>query len=687
MLIKGLCFLLTALNIATVAAENLPDATRAGISQVKVWTRTRVKRAEEEFSARYQRQASPAFWGEQVVYQIQVDRFNNGDSSNDKNNLEQRQSQEVLSGDLFGILDYRHGGDLQGIIDRLDYLKDLGITSLWITPVFKHNGSYHGYCTTDFSQIDPGFGSNEKFRELVQLAHKKGLKVILDIVINHMCDGKTSYSKAPNHHSCSNDLSSKNWNGESGGSSNQGELAFSPDFFAPLKNQFFFNRCGANTTADMQGTGPAAVYGDFVNGMFDFDTRNQDFQKIFTDLHKYWIAYADIDGYRMDAAKHVTEDFVAYFNTEIRSYAATIGKDNFFIVGEVAGPSDWIGRRLGKMYSNPSNPNDRGHVPQTLTNRLWDLKPEYLSHANAPYPGLNAAYDFAHGGVARDVLHNSKSPKQIEAHFSDSYFNDISQQNDYRLSWNLLEIHDWPRYAAANPTSQEKSRLGIAYLALAEGSPIIYYGMEQGFNGDCHFDNMQVGQARSHVQKDCKGHSDALYRQDMFMHGWTKLGSTVPEINALAGMSEPGPAQHFNWQQDPYLNRQHDLYKSSRKLLQIRNSCNGLKYGKTTFRWSDSSLAGILAFSRIDPRSGDEVLAIINTSNERRQIPDMAINDLAMGHRWLNLLNTRENAFTIAAGKITFSGMSLAGNSAMVFVPEANLGNFSQAAQTYLCKH
>src|SRR5690606_28631294 len=121
---------------------------------------------------------------------------------------------------------------------------------------------------------------------------------------NHMCNKKTFYKRAANHYQCSDELNAKNWSGASGGSSGQRELAFGEDFFPPFKDQNFFNRCGANSQQDMEGTGPAAVYGDFVSVMFDFDTRNYNFQEIFTDLHKYWIAYADIDGYRMDAAKH-----------------------------------------------------------------------------------------------------------------------------------------------------------------------------------------------------------------------------------------------------------------------------------------------------------------------------------------------------------------------------------------------
>ncbi|MCB0385393.1 MAG: hypothetical protein KDD43_08375, partial [Bdellovibrionales bacterium] len=625
----GLCLV----HAFGVQASSQPDAEKDGIQAVKNWAKKKVVEGEKQFKASgYKRQGSPDFWGQQIIYQIQVDRFNNGDLSNDGQNLEDHQKRELQSSDLWNILSYRHGGDLKGILQRLDYIADLGVTTLWLTPVFKHNGSYHGYCTTDFTQVDPGFGTNEELRQLVGEAHKRGLKVVLDVVVNHMCDPKTTYSRPPRHHQCANDLSGKNWSGASGGSSNQGELAFSEDFFGPLKSQHFFNRCGANSTEDMQGTGPAAVYGDFVATMFDFDTRNHDFQEIFTELHKYWISYADVDGFRMDAAKHITEDFVAYFNTQIRAYANSIGKHNFFIIGEVAGPSDWIGRRLGKMFSNPDNPNDHGHVPSTLTQRLWDLKDIYLKTPVNKYPGLNAAYDFAHSGTARAVLAGERPPSAVEDYFGSQYFNDLAAQNDYRLSWVLLEIHDWPRFAAKHKTSMAKSLLGLSYLAFAQGSPVVYYGQEQGFNGDCHFDKIQAGKAGPHIQEECKGgYSHELFRQDMFLGGMSRLGSTVKEINDLAYIGKSQGQHQGGWKSDPFLHRGHELYRSARRFLHIRKSCAALSYGRTQFRWLEAkNQDGVLAFSRTD-EFGKEALVVLNTSWFAQGLPEVSVNDGSNG--------------------------------------------------------
>ncbi len=676
---RALLILMCSLCFQVLA--EVPDASVSGINAVKDWARTRFQSAA---NLRQNYYPSPGFWGEEIIYQIQVDRFNNGNLANDTQNVEEYQQTHQATEDWFGLPDYRHGGDLQGIMDRLDYLKDLGVTVLWLTPIQKHNGSYHGYCTVDFTEVDPGFGTKEDLKKLVALAHSKGIKVVLDIVVNHMCNPKTTYRKRPNHYGCADQLNDKTWKGESGGSEHQGELDFADDFFPPFKSQFFFNRCGANSQSDMQGTGPTAVFGDFVATMFDFDTRNYDFQEIFTDLHKYWMAYADVDGFRLDAAKHVTEDFIAYFSTHIRDYARTLGKKNFFVVGEVAGPSDWIGRRVGKMYSNPQNPDDHGNVPLSLTKRMWQLKSTYLNNPVAPYPGMNAAYDFAHGGTAIDVLLNRRPSRALEDHFLGGYFNDLAHQGDYRLTWNLLEIHDWPRFVSHDPTSPERSALGLSYLAMAEGAPIIYYGMEQGFNGDCHFNNMNAGRANSEIQRECKGSSHTLYRQDMFMGGMYRLGSTIGSINNLAYIGKIKPTKSPEWAQDPMLNRDHDVYKMARKMNNIRRSCKALKYGSTKFRWVENGTNGIFAFSRID--GGNEALVIVNTSWQKRGLPEMMVNDARNGQRWNNLLNANEQAWGNGNGKLNFAGLEINGNNVMVFVPDYALGDYNTSFEAHLCK-
>ena len=693
-----------SISQASPAVDEVLPSAMDGIAPVKEWASARTQAAEDDFANNIQlnRYPSPGFWGAEIVYQIQVDRFNNGDVTNDNENLPAHQN------DWTRVHDLRHGGDLKGIMDRLDYLKDLGITALWITPIFYHDASYHGYCTRDFTKIDPGFGSNEEFRELVKRAHSRDIKVILDIVVNHMCDSNSWYTDSnyyhqnQAHYECANDLNNSDWGGYNASSEHQGGFHFGDTFFPPFKSKHFFNRCGSNSHSDMTSSEPVAIYGDFVSTMFDFNTLNRDFQEIFTELHKYWIAYADVDGFRMDAAKHINTDFIAYFNTHIRSYAKSLGKDNFYIIGEVAAGPDFIGRRLGKMSSNPSNPNEHGSVPQSLTNRLWDLKDIYLVHGTQSFPGLTAVYDFAHGGTARSSLLNEQNIKKINDHFYSDYFSTIVAQQDPRLSWNVLEIHDWPRFVdgTTHNSNPYKSALGLSYLATAQGIPVIYYGQEQGFNGNCLWHTIDGNISDAVQQGVCSGHSHdhALYRQNMFNGPW-RLGSTVGSINNLAYIGavtqsthpENSPSSSPHWLNDPFLDRDNSVYQTSRRFNYLRHSCNPLRYGNTAFRegWNDNN--GITAFSRLD--NGKEMLVIVNNASwsiglDKIQI-DGSFPQNSAGSKYKNLLDDYQIAHVGKEGWNTylyFNGMQIDGNSVKVFAHENEVGPWNETLKTHLCK-
>eukprot|EP00727_Mastigamoeba_balamuthi_P010949 m51a1_g6477 putative alpha amylase (1467) ;mRNA; r:97656-103300 len=660
---------------APIPVVPLPDISVVGPQAVKDWANARVRAAEANFQKRRSHYASPSFWGSEIVYQIQIDRFNNGNLSNDNLNLPATQAANQNTPNQYGLPDYRMGGDLRGIVDRLDYLKDLGITSLWITPFLKHNGDYHGYCVTDYTEVDPGFGTANELRELVSQAHSRGIRIVMDVVFNHICDRNTHYSRQPDsHYDCTNTLDAAYWAGQPTGSPKQGDIS-----------------CGPNTGAEMGGDESRVMFGDFTDLMFDLDTRNYDFQEIFTALHKYWIAYADIDGFRLDAAKFTTADFIAYFSTQVRAYANSIGKNNFLVLGEVAAPPDWIGRSVGKMMSNPSNPNDHGNgVPAALTARLNDLKSTYLAHPYSKYPGLDAVYNFALSGTLKDLLMNQRITHALEDAFSAQYQQTLASQGDARLDWNNVEIHDWPRMVegGSDPT---KSRLGVSALPFVQGTPVLYYGIEQGFNGNCHWNNMNLGAATQQVQSTCSANGDVVHRQNMFMGSGWRLGSTISSIDNLAYV---GKAQHTPspaWQQDPYLDRSHMVYKAARKANAIRQSCSALNVGQTTFRWGDfSSSSGVLAFSRI--AGSVEIVVVINTASSSQPIPrlqiDRGINGAA-GQRYKNMMAAGEVATTsIDNGNsyLNFGSLSIEGNSVKVFTHENNLGSWNAYLEAYLCK-
>ena len=679
-------------------------AADESIEGVKAWARDRVKQAENSFrGAGLQYQGSPGDWADQVVYQIQVDRFANGDTGNDGKNVSSWQ-QSHRFGDQDGLADYSHGGDLQGIINRLDYLKDLRVTTLWVTPVLMGNGSYHGYCTTDFSQIDPQFGTAETLRTLTSEAHKRGMRVVLDIVVNHMCSNDSHYDNDQTpfqdwaYGECVDDQNQKRWSG-GGNIRGQRNLVFGKSFFRPFRNKDFFSRCGFKP-GDYATQGNGAMFGDFSDQMLDLDTMNWDFQDVFTDLHKFWIAYADIDGYRVDAAKHVTEDFLAKLSTELRAYASSLGKTNFFLVGEVAASTYDQALRLGKMRSNWVNPNETGAaIPETLRNRLNDLKSTYLGHPSFPYPGLNAVYDFAHSGTAVDLFHGYRSPMDIKSWFwaggesehssCGSSFCELTGSGFPLLDWNVLEIHDWPRFAQTG--SRWQLEAALAYLMTTYGTPVLYYGVEQGLSGNCHWDKMNVpdGGMQS-VKNVCSGWDHPRYRQDMFLEGPWRLGSVVPEIDGLARIGFDGAKTPSAWWDDPYLNRSHGQYQLVRKLNAVRQSCRALRRGNIYFRAANSSVgSGLLAFSRIV--DGNEVLVLVNVGDGSIS-PSVLHVDQSHGDFvvWKNLLNGNEKASVgqLGSGKGLFfsNGFTVGPHSMAIFVPEGNVSDYDGYLGTHLCR-
>ena len=215
-------------------------------------------------------------WEDEIIYFIMVDRFNNGDTSND------------YDVNLNDPLSY-HGGDFKGIIDKLDYIKDLGFTAIWLTPIVKNEEKgYHGYWAEDFYDVEEHFGTLEEFKQLVSEAHKRGIKVILDIVVNH-----TGYQ-----HPWLNDPDKKDW------------------FHEPKPIVNFNNQ-------EEVETGQLA-------GLPDLNHENPEVTKYLLDMAKWWIEETDIDGYRLDTVRHVPKWFWEQFTKEVKSV-----KEDFFLIGEV----------------------------------------------------------------------------------------------------------------------------------------------------------------------------------------------------------------------------------------------------------------------------------------------------------------------------------------------------------------
>ncbi|MCX7921949.1 MAG: alpha-amylase family glycosyl hydrolase [Clostridia bacterium] len=211
-----------------------------------------------------------------LIYFIMTDRFYDADKSN---------NQDVAVDDLGSF----HGGDLQGVIEKLDYIKDLGFTTIWITPVVKNqNGGYHGYWAVDFYKTDEHLGTIEKFKELVNTAHAKGIKVVLDIVVNHVS-------------------------------------SMHPFVGEPKYEKWFHDKGNISNYNDQ-----TEVEEGKIAALPDFNQDNPEVSKYLIDMAKWWIKETNIDGFRLDTVKHVPKRFWTEFTREIK-------KDypDFYMIGEV----------------------------------------------------------------------------------------------------------------------------------------------------------------------------------------------------------------------------------------------------------------------------------------------------------------------------------------------------------------
>jgi alpha-amylase len=452
-------------------------------------------------------------WRDEIIYQIFVDRFADGDPNNNFNV------------DRTAMGSY-HGGDWQGIIDKLDYLESLGVTTLWISPVVKNLesdagfGSYHGYWTQNFLEVNPHFGDLAKLRQLVDACHGRNVKVILDIVTNHIGQlfyydingngqpddffiggGGQAYG-SENTDFTTNMTRTSEWDpdydsrgvqaftslGESGPS--PVEWVFVPEInrIPPEPPEFanpdWYNRRGRVTVwryeqeACQYITGLAdpgywwdvpecrdyireqEIRGDFPGGLKDLDTTRQDVRDALFRVFAYWIETADFDGFRIDTLKHVEHEFWQDFCPRIRRHAKQLGKDNFFMFGEAFdGHDELLGSYTGDdqvdsvfYFSQKYQVYEGVFIYGGATSQMEDL----FDDRQVNYP------DTANVDGPTDAQGNPASPRSLLVNFIDNH--DVGR---FRYLYNDLRAH----------------HNALFYLLTQDGIPCIYYGTEQGFNG------------------------------------------------------------------------------------------------------------------------------------------------------------------------------------------------------------
>ncbi len=517
---------------------------------------------------------SPEDWRDEIIYSLIVDRFSDGkestrplyDPKKHKNNAliedgGKKWAEEALK---------HQGGSFNGVKSKLSYLKKLGVTAIWLSPVFKQRKeteealkygqyNYHGYAIQNFLETDPNLGTKEELKELVAEAHKKGIRIILDIVHNHTgnnwyykgYEGLENLKEFPDFRL--EDREFGGWRTEDP----EGKIVDEEDGVWPeeFQNTEWYWKKGAIKNWD--------TYPDYIEGDF-FESKalkhaNPEVLDAIIKVYRYWMYYTDCDGFRIDATKHVGFEASTKFCNAIREYAELIGKKNFLLMGEVAGAED-----LAKRYL-----------------------------AGTTTAGLSAILDINGPPRALEkVIKGFDHPSSLFAYYIPQYNCPLASHREigkYHIT--ILDDHDqvWrypdegkARFSADNPFDQQIV-LATGFQMCGLGIPAIYYGTEQNFDG-----------------KGGKPHFDRWIRECMF----------GGEFGAMRTRGV-----HF-------FNEKNPTYVQISELCKIRKNEPALRYGRQYFK--EISFDGenfffpdrkqVIAWSRI--LAGEEIVTAINTNAE-----------------------------------------------------------------------
>ncbi|MBA3920564.1 MAG: alpha-amylase [Nostocaceae cyanobacterium] len=487
-------------------------------------------------------------WREEFIYFLMVDRFHD-----DRNRTPVNTATRSNGGGSQAQLKKFCGGTLKGIHNHLDYIQRLGCTALWLSPIFENNDApnpdsdkYHGYSIQSYLNIDPRFGTKEDLVELVDAAHQKGMRVFLDVVLNHSGDnwhypGDVSYNYVNDQQ-----FPFGGWRRED------------RPLPSELRNPNFYHRRGEIKNWDGY---PETQHGDFFS-LKDFnndeDGDGQQLLDVLVKAHCYWMREADIDGFRMDAVKHMGELAVSRFCSAIREYSYSLGKRWFFLYGELVAGDDAINRYTGA--NTPTQVGDK-----------------------TVYFGLNSVLDFPLYWSLPSVIKGMASPSGLINRYEALRGRALSRGELGRYLVTFVDNHDQigqdfkRRFAADTPDRQVIA--GIGYLLCAIGTPCIYYGTEQGFSGH--------------------GNGDELIREAMFDLGDSQKSYLNPncliyqEIAKIAQVFQKVEALRFG------------------RMYFREVSGNGRDFGLP------QGQPCTLAFSRI--LAGQEVLIVYNTSTTERR--------------------------------------------------------------------
>ena len=535
---------------------------------------------------------------DEIIYFVLPDRFENGDASNDRGGIEGGRLKDGFDPTDFG---FYHGGDLKGLTQRLDYIQGLGMTAIWLTPIFENNpvqgpegkesSGYHGYWITDFTNVDPHIGTREDFKNFVDAAHARGMKVYMDIITNHTADiinyrecHDPEVTGGPTFRCEYRYIGDYPWTrrASDGAVINEGFLGddavhqteenfanlkeatwaytpFVPDQFAGVKVPEWLNDpIYYHNRGDTDFIDEDSLYGDFA-GLDDLNTAHPRVVSGMIDIYKDWISRYRVDGFRIDTAKHVRDEFWQSFAPAILEHAEELSIDHFHMFGEV--------------YVD-------GQKPQHLA--------RFTTEA-----GLPTVLDFAFQSSARGLIVDGKPG----LHMDELYRADVIYQNGAETARQLptfLGNHDMGRFAGFlrenDPEMSDEEmfarvRLANALMFFGRGVPTIYYGDEQGFVSDGW---------------------DRLARENMF-----PSQTDLYNDNDLIATDATTAESNFD--------TEHPLYLAIKSFAEIRTNEAALRRGEQITRLAHREKS-LFVFSRIDYTAGTEIVVAINAESQAQDV-------------------------------------------------------------------
>jgi len=447
-------YLLLYLDLSEAKAQTFQILLKHGKKKLQIpyELKSRVRRGEDV----------KGFTSEDVLYLIMPDRFANGNSNNDV--VDEMREKKVDRTDSFA----RHGGDIQGISNHLDYIADLGVTAIWLNPTQENDmesGSYHGYAITDYYQIDKRFGSNEDFCALVEKAHEKNLKVVMDMIFNHCGSENYLFRDKP-----------------------------SDDWFNYRSNyvQTSFKTASVMDIHASAYEKKIATDGWFTSVMPDFNQRNRHVARYLIQSSIWWIEYAGINGIRQDTHPYADFVFMSQWCKEVLDEYPY-----FNIVGET-----WLNSNVLVSYwqknsklAAPLNSN----LPTVMDFPLQALMNQAFDEETGEWGGgLYKLYDYQ----TQDLV----------------YANPMNLLT-------FLDNHDTSRFAQTDEMAKNLKRYkqAMVFLLTTRGIPQIYYGTEILMTGD-------KGKGDGDLRKDFPGGWQGDTRNCFVENGRTALENEAFEF-------------------------------------------------------------------------------------------------------------------------------------------------------------